>query len=400
MNRKIFRVLFFTIFAAMLGQGLVVPLLPAYAHDLGASSLYIGFVFGVFCVSRTLFLPVFGRLSDKKGRKPFIVFGLFAYFMASVAFMFSNAVAALIAIRFLQGIAAAMVMPVAQAYAGEITPPGREGYVMGLLNAFLCAGLSIGPIMGGAMKDAFGMGAAFLSMGFFCFAGFLLCLICLPPTKTERISARKSAHAGWACFITDRRVAGIFLYRMAHSVCIGAVWSFAPLLAEVRFELSGLSIGLMITSGVVFSALLMVPMGVLADKMGKRPLIVAGGLVVVAGMFMFAYLREPWEFYAVSVVLGIGGGMALPAVMAVAVVIGGEKSAMGTVVSILTVAESLGMVIGPVLGGLAMDVFGATTAFSGCAILMLSATISVMFFTSDSPAPEDVGNPEKIATEV
>ena len=73
LDKKIFGTLFFSIFTAVTGVGIVVPLLPVYAHDLGASGLYIGLIFGVFSLSRTVFLPYFGRLSDKKGRKPFIV---------------------------------------------------------------------------------------------------------------------------------------------------------------------------------------------------------------------------------------------------------------------------------------------------------------------------------------
>ncbi|MCP4757392.1 MAG: MFS transporter, partial [Proteobacteria bacterium] len=82
----------------------------------------------------------------------------------------------------------------------------------------------------------------------------------------------------------------------------------------------------------------------------------------------------------------IGGGMALPAVMAMAVVIGGEKNALGTVIAILTAAESLGMVIGPILGGLAMDALGATAALSGCAVFMFIATI-IAFFQTGVKAP-------------
>ena len=78
-DRKIFGTLFFSIFATVTGVGIVVPLLPVHANDLGASGLYIGLIFGAFSLSRTIFLPYFGRLSDKKGRKPFIVAGLFSY---------------------------------------------------------------------------------------------------------------------------------------------------------------------------------------------------------------------------------------------------------------------------------------------------------------------------------
>ncbi|MBW2584501.1 MAG: MFS transporter, partial [Deltaproteobacteria bacterium] len=70
LDKKIFGTLFFSIFATVTGVGIVVPLLPIYAHDLGASGLYIGLIFGAFSMSRTVFLPWFGRLSDIKGRKP------------------------------------------------------------------------------------------------------------------------------------------------------------------------------------------------------------------------------------------------------------------------------------------------------------------------------------------
>jgi len=89
-DKKIFSALFFSIFAAVTGIGIVVPLLPVYAHDLGASGLYIALIFGGFSISRTIFLPMFGRWSDKKGRKPFLTVGLFFYFIISLAFIFAR----------------------------------------------------------------------------------------------------------------------------------------------------------------------------------------------------------------------------------------------------------------------------------------------------------------------
>ena len=128
-------------------MGIVVPLLPVYARDLGASGLYIGMIFGVFSLSRTFLLPYFGRLSDRKGRKPFIVAGLFAYALVSVAFIFSDRVDLLIGVRFFQGMASAMIMPVIQAYVGDISSPGREGFIMGLFNMSMFLGLSLGPVV-------------------------------------------------------------------------------------------------------------------------------------------------------------------------------------------------------------------------------------------------------------
>jgi DHA1 family multidrug resistance protein-like MFS transporter len=186
LDRKIFGTLFFSIFAAVTGVGIVVPLLPIWAHDLGASGLYVGLIFGGFSISRTFFLPYFGRLSDVKGRKPIILPGFFAYALISVAFIFSDAVNTLIIIRFFQGIASAMLMPVIQAYIGDITPQGREGATMGLFNMSLFLGLSLGPVIGGVIKDYFSLQASFICMGLLALLGFFLSLFLLPPTRSAR----------------------------------------------------------------------------------------------------------------------------------------------------------------------------------------------------------------------
>ena len=139
MNAKIFATLFLAVFSVTLGVGLVVPLLPVYAHELGATGLYIGFIFGAFSLSRTAFLPIFGRLSDLKGRKPFITTGLLAYSLVSIGFTLSRNVSLLILIRFFQGIASAMILPVAQAYIGEITPKQKEGLTICSTSPFTLA---------------------------------------------------------------------------------------------------------------------------------------------------------------------------------------------------------------------------------------------------------------------
>ncbi|MCD4678380.1 MAG: MFS transporter, partial [Desulfobacula sp.] len=174
-HKGIFLTLFFAIFTTVTGVGIVVPLLPIYANDLGATGIYVGMIFGSFSISRTILLPFFGRLSDQKGRKPFIVAGLFAYTLISIAFVFSKNVETLIILRFIQGAASAMIMPVVQAYVGEITPKGSEGYSMGLFNLSMFLSLSLGPLMGGGIKDIWSLDAAFVCMGLLSGIGLLLC---------------------------------------------------------------------------------------------------------------------------------------------------------------------------------------------------------------------------------
>jgi DHA1 family multidrug resistance protein-like MFS transporter len=235
MDKKIFATLFFAIFATVTGVGIVVPLLPVYAHDLGAGGFYVGMIFGAFSLSRTFFLPYFGRLSDLKGRKPLIVPGLFAYTAVSLGFIFLKDVNSLIALRFIQGIASAMLMPIIQAYVGDITPPGKEGFTMGLFNMSMFCGLSIGPLLGGVIHDRFNLQTSFVCMGLLALIGFFLCLFLLPPVGSEKYAASGKSPNHWQQLISDRHLAGVFLFRFSHVLCIGIIWAFLPLLAKLKF---------------------------------------------------------------------------------------------------------------------------------------------------------------------
>ncbi len=383
MDWKIFSTLFLSIFLSMLGQGIVVPLLPGYAHSLGATGLTIGFIFGAFSISRTIVLPYFGNLSDKKGRKPFIALGLLFYSLVSVGYVISGGIVALVIIRFLQGIASAMILPVAQAYIGEITPLNKEGSMMGLLNISLYAGLSAGPLIGGIVNDLFSIEISFIIMGILCMMGFLVSLIFLPPVRNEQTRDHEKKKIPRRTLLKDKNIVGFFTFRVTHALCIGAFWTFTPLLAHTELNLSGLEIGTVITMSVLVSALLMAPMGILADTMNRRYLIVTGGTAITISMFFISQLHCTWQLYASALLIGIGGGVSMPAILAMSVTMGKDKSAMGFIMSILTMGHSLGMLTGPVITGLLMDLVDFHTAFLGISIIMTVVTISTFFLTAD-----------------
>ena len=383
LDKKIFGTLFFSIFAAVTGVGVVVPLLPIYAHDLGASGLYIGLIFGSFSISRTFFLPWFGRLSDLKGRKPFIVPGFLAYALISIAFIYSQAVVSLIVIRFFHGIASAMLMPVIQAYIGDITPNGREGTTMGMFNMSLFLGLSLGPLIGGAITDHFSLNAAFLCMGLLALIGFFLSLLLLPPTKSERGMENKKLPTAWKTLLYDFHIIGLFIFRFAYVVCVGIIWGFIPLYADQKFSASGTIIGILIMLGVFISGLIHVPMGYLADRINKKMMVVTGGLIVSYAILSFEWAGDITDLVTATVVFGLGGGVAMPPLMAMAVLKGSSTNAMGSTMALMTVAHSLGMLIGALLGGMMMDYYQLHWAFPLGAGIMLTST--VLFLAGTQP---------------
>jgi DHA1 family multidrug resistance protein-like MFS transporter len=148
-QRQIFIALFLAVFAATLGMGIVAPLLPLYAQHYGAQGLAIGLVFASFSISRTALLPFIGRISDKRGRKIFITLGLLLLTFTSLGYVVSRSIGGLIITRMLQGIAAALVIPIALAYMGEIALRGKEGATMGMFNIFFLGDWQRGPFWGG-----------------------------------------------------------------------------------------------------------------------------------------------------------------------------------------------------------------------------------------------------------
>lgn len=388
---KIFVALFFAIFVTVTGVGIVVPLLPVYAHELGASGISIAAIFGGFSLSRTLFLPLFGRLSDAHGRKPFLVIGLFSYFVISIGFIFAHQIHSLILIRLIQGVASAMIMPVAQAYVGDITPKGKEGITMGGFNMSVFIGLSIGPLMGGVIRDTFGLNMAFACMGFLAFTAFGLAFALLPPLGSEKIYSIGRAPAKLGLLLRDKMIVSLFSFRMVYTTCIGIIWGFLPVYANDAFGLSSSAVGLLVMLAVSVSGLIHIPMGMLADRWDKRAMVLAGGAAVIAAMYLMGRAGGFAGLFAANVVFGIGGGLSMPAIMALAVIQGQKTEAMGSVMSLITVAHSLGMLMGSVFAGLIMDFFELKYAFFLGIFVMAAGTVQ-FFAGTGKPAQSTRGS--------
>lgn len=371
-DKKIFGILFFSVFATVTGAGIVVPLLPVYAHDLGASGIYISLIFGAFSLSRTFCLPYFGRQSDLKGRKPYILGGLLAYAIISVAFIFSNNVETLIIIRFVQGIASAMVIPVIQAYVGDMTPDNQEGATMGLFNMSIFLGLSLGPLIGGVMSDHFSLSSSFVCMGFLALAGFCLSLFLLPSAQSEQIISRKKSMTAWKSLLKDREIAGFFSFRFAYTACIGIIWGFMPIFADSEFSLSSSRIGVLIMLGVLVNGMIQTPMGFLADRINRRNMTVIGGLITGISIFYFILSKGFWDLFLANFLFGTGGGICMAPLMAMAVQKGNRVGAMGSVMALMTMGHSMGMLAGSLLAGIMMDLLHLRQAFSFGAFIMIS----------------------------
>jgi len=383
---KTFCILFVAVLTAVTGVGIVVPLLPVYAHDIGASGFLIGMIFGIFSISRTAFIPYFGRTSDRRGRKPFIMGGLLGYAAVLLALYYTTDVTMLITIRFFQGIFSAMMMPVLQAYVGDITPDGREGLTMGIFNLATFVGLGMGPLLGGVISDRWNLQVAFASMGILALIGWGLSALGLPPTHREKAFRHYTAPTAWRHLLRDREVLGLFVFRMAYTTCIGVIWGFLPIYADQSLHLSQSAIGALIMTGVLVSGVIHVPMGYLADRVSKARMVTVGGLLAGAGVLTFVWGRSLTGMLLSSGLFGIGGGIAMPALMGLAVHKGARSGAMGSIMALLTLGHSLGMMVGALMAGCFMDLAALRWAFPCGAAAMLLGVAGFRWLASGTDA--------------
>ncbi len=379
-RKRIFNILFISVFAAMLGLGIVSPLMPIYAEHLGATGLWLGLIFSGFSLTRGIFMPIIGKISDKKGRKKFISAGLFFYSLISLFYLLANNVYSLTIIRMVHGFASAMVIPIAMAYIGETACEGQEGSTMGTFSIALFLGMGTGPFLGGILNDTFGMFSVFIAMSCLTALSFLITLFFLPDVKNiNGIEVENSI--SFKKIIKNNIVKGILIFRAVNAMGRGGVMSFLPIFAS-KIHISSTQIGTLISMNVFLTALMQRPFGKLADKYNKVLLILSGSSIGALTLLGIPFAKNFGALLIVSSLMGIGGAMAMPAASAITVKVG-QNVGMGASMGLFNTAMSFGMILAPLISGVVMDTLGLTSIFYVAGFISLWGTFIFYFFIKE-----------------
>lgn len=359
--RQMLLILGATVYVAMVGVGIIVPFLPIYASRLGAGGVVMGLVFSSFSLARAVTVPFVGAASDRWGRKPFIIVGLAGYIVAALLLLQVDTAWDLVFNRMGQGLFAAMVLPVVLALVADITPEGMEGRYFGYFNIAFLLGFGTGPLVGGVIYDTIGLDANFLFM-----AG--LSLVSLAAVAVfVREPARQTARAGRPprlnrAMLGDRIMGGVLVGRVTSAMGMGTFMAFVPVLFD-ELGLSNTQVGLFLALNVFTMVAMQTPAGWLADRVPRVRQTTAGLLLSGLAKFMLPFCGGLPGMLALSVLEGLAAGLALPAHTALAAARGKDLGAgMGLVMGAFTMALSVGVVLGPPLGGWLTDQGGARWA--------------------------------------
>lgn len=368
-SNKPFIIVWLALFIGIAGIGMVSPLLPVFAEDMGASGIWLGLVFSSFAFSQVPLMPVVGRLSDRFGKKFFLWFGLLIYAMAAVGYFWSPGYRELVLFRVVSGVGSAMVIPTAYAYVGKLAPHGYEGRYMGLFNIAMIAGFGIGPLLGGVVHDSLGMDATFISMAMLSTFGFLIVLLFLPTeTSSHGVKESEEPSSSLASMLRDETMRGIITIQLVYGLLFGTVLAFVGVWMTTVLETSVAQVGVVLSARVIINGTFTYPFGWLADRTNRIILASAGMVMVAMGTFAIPWLGSFALLLGLFMIIGIFESLALPSVNAMTVE-KGRGMGMGSVMGVFNMASALGLAGGSMAGGVIENSVGIVEVFRYTAVL-------------------------------
>ena len=375
-SRSLLTIIFVTVFVDLLGFGIVLPLLPYYAQQFHASGVAAGALIAVYSAMQFICAPLWGRLSDRIGRRPVILVSLAGSTLSYLLFALANGVGVLFLSRILAGIAGANI-PVAQAFIADITSERERARGMGLIGAAFGLGFVFGPAIGGLLAH-YGHYAPGLAATAICGLNLIAAFWRLPESLAPAHRHRAPAAHPWAQLrdALRRPLLAVLLFLFA-----AAVFSFATmettfsLLCATTYAMSPAAIyWLFGYMGVMTSVMQGGLIGRLSQRVDEAHLVVAGTALLALGLGATPFTPPVAPLLLALAAIAFGQGLASP-VLSSLISKTSQRQEHGGVLGISQSVGSLARILGPLWGGVLFDYAGPSGPYVTTAALMVVATV-------------------------
>ncbi len=351
--------------------GALLPTLPLYMEDVGATKQQIGLVLGSFAIGMLLFRSLFGRLADRRGRKIVLLIGMLVNAIAPLGYIVVQSIPGLMAVRAFHGISIAAFTTGYLALVADLAPENNRGEIIGYMSLVTPIGVAIGPALGGYLQAASGYIPLFLLAAGLAGIG-LLCLVPIinPPIHKHH---QAESHDGkfWQLLFSPR-VRVLATIMLLIGLAFGTLHTFVPLFIKAaRVDLNP---GLFYTVGALASFIVRFFSGKASDRYG-RGLFITLSLVIYAFSMIILWKASSANVFLIAGTLeGAGSGILMPMISTV-VADRALPQERGRVFSICIMGLDIGIAIaGPVLGSVAEQV-GYRNMFGFCAGLTILALL-------------------------
>ena len=390
-------IVFFTVFLDLVGFGIVLPLLPFYATELGATPLEVGLIIASYSGMQFLFSPIWGSLSDRYGRRPLLLVGLFGSAVSYVVFGLARSLEVLLVSRVIAGVMGSTI-PVAQAYIADSTTAERRARGMGLIGAAFGLGFIFGPAIGGGLSpwgySVPGFVAAGLSLAAAAAAWFRLPESLAPENRVRDgigvLSAVTGRARAAAHILRRKRLRGPIGAFFLGTMGFAGFTTIFPLFLENPLGLTALYAGGMFALvGMVSAGVQGALIGPMVERYGERANAATGALLLATGVIAMGMIQTLAATILSLIAVGIGWGLMAPSLQSL-VSRRALANEQGEVLGVNQSASALSRVIGPVAAGWAYGALGPGLGFVAGGLLIVAAALWVRWMPGEkvsAPAP-------------
>lgn len=378
MEKKVFW-LYVTVFINILGFGMIFPILPEFGKVFNATGFELGLLAVFFSLGQFIAAPFFGRLSDRFGRKPIILGAVFLSSVSYVIMAFAPILSIVFFARFLLGIASAANFPTATAYIADLTEKNERTKYIAKISAVFSIGFIFGPAFGGILGHL-GLMWVFLLSALITLGNFFVVLFFLPESikkKEEALVIKEGFINIKAMYHGFRGDFGVLFFLLfAWSYYISNFQVAVPLFAAEVLSLNSFDIGIFYSvTGIVSSAAQWFVLPRVTKKFGDLNIIFVALLFMIVGQMLAPFSYTVFLLYGFFTVAIIGSSFIRPTISSV--MSKATKEGQGTTMGLAFSFESLGRIVGPLVAGFTIGIFGLTFPFYATVVVLV---IGLIFF--------------------
>ena len=363
----------------LVGFGIVLPILPRYAERFGASPATVGLLVASFSLAQLVFAPVWGRVSDRVGRKPVLVLSLAGTAVGSLVTGLAGSLWLLFAGRIVDGISGASVS-VAQAAVADIAPEDQRARLMGLLGAAFGLGFVAGPAIG-ALAVLGGPHVPFLLAAAIAGANAVAAARRLPETRRADFCVDPSAEGAHGS-TQNRGIAPLVAVSFLGLLAFSAFEATFALFVEGRLGVTEAgTYALFAAIGVVIALVQVSLVRRVVPRLGERRTLAAGLVANAVGLALLAPTRSWPALVPAILALTVGQGMVTPTLASLVAGRAGSRR-WGHALGVQQAAGGLARVLGPAIGGFAFQHIGVPAPYVGGAVLVALAAGMVIRVSS------------------
>ncbi|WHY64612.1 MFS transporter [Neobacillus sp. SuZ13] len=368
-------ILFIVMFLVMVGFGIIIPVLPFYAEEIGANPTELGLLMAVYSLMQLIFAPMWGQVSDRIGRKPVMMIGIAGLGISFLIQALSTELWMLFAARIIGGILSSANMPTAMAYVADITTEENRGKGMGIIGAATGLGFVFGPAIGGIFSK-FSLNMPFYLACGSSFITLILVFLLLKESKQKNEAVTKKKPSFWKAL--SGAVSVLYLVQLLISLSLSGLEATFAYFAAKKADLDATQLGYIFMimgfgSAIVQGGLV----GRLTKKHGER-MVIQSGIIVSALGFVLILLVNSFATAALFLtIFGLGNGVIRPSVSSL--ITKTSSAGYGSSTGLLSSFDSLGRIIGPPLGGWLFSLAIGLPYISG-AIISVAAFILFLLF--------------------